>query len=208
MVYQKKKLSHSIGLLSKIRHVPKHLMQTIYYSLFSSHLIYACEIWGQNQTNQHFKKLLLLQEKALKLINFQPQASFSNNLFKESKILKISDFLNYKYALFVRNSLRKENLQIDNDMFTLLGLNHTHNTRAAINHLDIPQRQTTHYGTYSVTSIASSAWDNLQRNTIESLLECKISEFKKIIFQLHTSLNTTTNLHLICFATILSRFCT
>ena len=84
--------------------------------------------------------------------------SFSNNLFKQSKILKISDFIYYKYALLVRNSLRKENLQIFNDMFTPLGLNHTHNTHATTNHLlDIPQRQTTHYETYSMTSIGSSA---------------------------------------------------
>ena len=49
----------SIGLLSKIRHcVPKHLFQTLYYSLFHSHLIYACEIWGQNQTNKLFKGYL------------------------------------------------------------------------------------------------------------------------------------------------------
>ena len=69
-------------------------------------------------------------------------------------------------------------------MFTPLGLNHTHNTRAASNQLlDIPQRQTTHYGIYSITSIASSTWNDLQRNTIENLLECKSSEFKKIIFQ-------------------------
>ena len=47
----RKKLSHSIGLLSKIRHyVPKHLLRTLYYALFNSHLIYVCEIWGQNQT--------------------------------------------------------------------------------------------------------------------------------------------------------------
>ena len=64
LVNLKKKLSHSIGLLFKIRHyVPKHLFQTIYYSLFNSHLIYACEIWGQNQTSQLFKQLLS-QEKA------------------------------------------------------------------------------------------------------------------------------------------------
>ena len=60
---------------------------------------------------------------------------FANNLFKECKILKISDFINYKYALFVINSLKKENLQIFNDMFTLLDLNHTHNTCATPNHL-------------------------------------------------------------------------
>ena len=58
-----KKLSHSIGLLSKVRYyVPKHLLGTIYHSIFNSHLVYACEIWGQNQTNCYFKKLLHLQE--------------------------------------------------------------------------------------------------------------------------------------------------
>ena len=40
-----KKLSRSVGLLSKIRHyVPKHLLRTIYFSIFSIHLIHACEI--------------------------------------------------------------------------------------------------------------------------------------------------------------------
>ena len=119
LVNLNKKLSHSIGLLSKIRYyVPEHLLRTIYYLLFNSHFIYACKIWGQNQTNKLFKKLLLLQEKALKLIKIQPQTSFSNNLFKESKILRISDFINYKYSLFVRNSLRKGNLQIFKNIFT------------------------------------------------------------------------------------------
>ena len=48
----RRKLSHSIGLLYKIRHyVPKHLLRTLYYSLFNSHLIYACKISVENQTN-------------------------------------------------------------------------------------------------------------------------------------------------------------
>ena len=46
-----KKLSRSIDLLSKIRHyVPKHVLRTIYFSIFTSHLIYTCDVWGQNQT--------------------------------------------------------------------------------------------------------------------------------------------------------------
>ena len=141
LVNLKKKPSHSIGLLSKIRHyVPKHLLQTLYYSLFNSNLIYACKIWGQKQTNQLFKRLLILQEKAITLINFLPQTSPSNNLFKENEILKISDYINYKYTLFVRNSLRKENLQIFNNMFTP---DHTHNNYATTNYLlDIPHIMT------------------------------------------------------------------
>ena len=45
-----KKLQRAIGLLSKIRHyVPKWLLRTIYFSLFNSHLIYGCEIWGREK---------------------------------------------------------------------------------------------------------------------------------------------------------------
>ena len=181
----RKKLSHSIGLLSKIRHyVPKHLLRTLCYSLFNSHLIYACEIWGQNQINQLFKRLLLLQEKAIRIINFQPQTSSSNNLFKENRILKISDYINYKHALFVRNSLRKENLPIFNNMFTSLGIKHTHNSHAATNHLlDIPRKQTTHYGTYSMTCTASVTWNDILRNASQNFVDCKITEFKRTIFQ-------------------------
>ena len=90
-----KKPIHIIGLLYKIKHyAPGHLLQTLYYSLFKSSLIYTCEIWGQNPTNQLFERLLFLQEKAIKLINFQSQRSPSHNLFKENKILKISDYIN------------------------------------------------------------------------------------------------------------------
>ena len=98
-----------------------------------------------NDLNQLFKKPLLLQEEALKLINFQLQT-------KESKLLNMSDFISYKYALQVRNFLRKENLQIFNDMFAPLDLNHTYSTCTATNQLfDIPQRQTILYGTYIIS---------------------------------------------------------
>ena len=44
------KLNRAIGKLSKIRHyVPKFLLKAIYYSLFNSHLIYACQVRGQNK---------------------------------------------------------------------------------------------------------------------------------------------------------------
>ena len=90
-------------------------------------------------------------------------------------------------------------------MFTPLGLNHTHNTCAATNHLlDIPQRQTTHYGTYSITSIASSTWNDLQRNTFQTSENAKLMN-SKISYSKHTLLSTATNLQLFCFGTILPR---
>ena len=44
-----------MSLLSKVRHSgSKYLLRTIHYSLLNSHLIFACEIWGQKQNNTLF----------------------------------------------------------------------------------------------------------------------------------------------------------
>ena len=62
------KLNRAIGILSKIQHyVPIFLLKTIYYSLFNSYLIYACQVWGQNK--KYLEKLSTLQDKAIRIIN-------------------------------------------------------------------------------------------------------------------------------------------
>ena len=44
------KLKIASGLLSKIRHyVPPHELTSIYHAIFSSHMIYGCQIWAQNK---------------------------------------------------------------------------------------------------------------------------------------------------------------
>ena len=184
-----KKLSRSIGLLSKIRYyVPMHLLQTIYYSIFNSHLIYACEIWGQNQNSLRFTKVTKLQNKALKVINFQSSDSPTGPLYQRNKVLKIADFISYKNALFVRNTLKKEKPQVFHEMFIVLNQNHTYNTRAATYHfLDILQVKTTHFGQYSVKFQASETWNNLQRTQNLDLLT---SELLKKHCSRHTLPNT------------------
>ena len=58
-----KKLRRSVAILSKVRHyTSKWLIRTIYYSLFSSHTIYGCQIWGQRNTNL-VKRVMKYQEK-------------------------------------------------------------------------------------------------------------------------------------------------
>ena len=182
-----KKLSRATGLLAKIRHyVPKYLLRTIYYSLFNSHIIYACEIWGQNQNNILFRKISELQKKSLRLINFKCYDAPTDPLFKDNKILKLSDFITYKNALFVRECLRKENLAIFNDMFPLANQNHNYNTRSSCRHqLDIPHIRTTHYGGNSFRKKATESWHEMQRLSTCDLLNCQFSEFKKEILQLN-----------------------
>ena len=121
-------------------------------------------MWGQNQNSLRFSKLTKLQNKALKVINFQSSDSPTGPLYNESKVLKIANSINYKNALFARNILKKENPQVFHEMFIMLNQNHTYNTRAAAYHfLDIPQVKTTHFGQYSVKFQAFETWSNLQR---------------------------------------------
>ena len=98
LVNLRKRLNRSFGLLSKIRHyLPKHLLRTMHYSLFNSTFFFMFVKSGDkikpiNSSRSYYS----YKKKALKLVNFQPQTSFSNNLFKESRILEISDFINYR----------------------------------------------------------------------------------------------------------------
>ena len=53
----KVKLNSANCLLSKIRyHVKFPLLQTIYYALFDSHLIYNCQIWSQRR-NEYIESI-------------------------------------------------------------------------------------------------------------------------------------------------------
>ena len=179
-----KKLSRSIGLLSKIRHyVPKFLLKTIYYSIFNSHLIYGWEVWGQNQNNVFVHRLQKLQEKAVCLINFETNTNVVGRLLKDSNILKLTDCIKYKYALFIRNSLRKENIPTFNKFYTLLNQNHVYNTRGSTSQmLIVPQIQTAHYGEHSFKSRSTNVWNLYQRNLKTGLITCDFAKFKKLIF--------------------------
>ena len=66
MRYSLDKLNRAIRRLAKVRHY--NSKQHIIY-FFNSHLIYVSQIWGQSKSD-HFRKLVELQDKALRIINF------------------------------------------------------------------------------------------------------------------------------------------
>ena len=74
-------------------------------------------------------------------------------------------------------------------MFIPVGINHTHNTHAATNHLlEIPC-----YGTYSMTPTASVTWNVLLRNRSQNFVDCKITKFKMTIFQTYLAKHSNNN---------------
>ena len=176
------KLQRAIGLLSKVRHyVPRWLLRTIYYSLFNSHLVYACEVWGQKNTVL-YQKILNLQNKAIKIINFDRNNKNIRELYKENKILCISDFIVLKNALLVKDCLEGINPTGFHNYFVKAKDLHQHNTRSATKNLvDIPQVKTTYYGHFSIRSQSALNWNHLQNSLEINLLNVTRNETKKII---------------------------
>ena len=42
----KQKLNRASSILAKLRHhLPSDILKTVYYSLFDTHLCYACQVW-------------------------------------------------------------------------------------------------------------------------------------------------------------------
>ena len=156
------KLSRAAGLLSKIRHYfPKFLLRTIYFSIFNSHLIYTCQIWGQKEST--IKKLSEIQDKAIRIISFKDKNYPTNELYCNKKILKIADYIELLNCLFVKSILLNNHLPIFENLFKKASAAHSYSTgHATKNAVLLPQPQTDHYGKCPMTYQAASTWNNLQ----------------------------------------------
>ena len=84
------KLNRANSLLHKIRnYVNKHILRTIYFSIFDFYINYANLLWGQNL--HALSRIVILQKKALRIMNFQSRDSHSSLLFQANHILKLED---------------------------------------------------------------------------------------------------------------------
>ncbi len=144
------KLSRAIGMLSKIRHfVSYETLRMIYFGIFSSILMYGSQIWSHHQGIVN--KLQILQNKALRIMNFCPPRTSSTPLFKSCEILKLADYISLQDFLYTHDNL-KGNLQsaiTGNFSF----VNTVNNTRNEMYHQLVKLRtRTIIYGTNSIKS--------------------------------------------------------
>ena len=96
------KLNRANALLLKIRnYVNMKTLRNIYYAIFDSHLTYSCIVWAQNINTVN--RLIILQKKALRIMNFKDQLFHSIPLFSENNILKFIDKITLEKILFVNS---------------------------------------------------------------------------------------------------------
>jgi len=167
------KLCRALGMLSKIRHFVDHkTLIMIYYGIFSSILMYSSLIWGQN--NSVVTKLQILQNKALRIINFQPRRAHASPLYRECKVLKLRDNISLQNFIFAHDSLNKRLPSTLNRLFTFVDTERVHNTRNdtlfQVNRL---QSRTVLYGSNSIKSKSIDIWNYFNLHFKEKKLYLK-----------------------------------
>ena len=132
------KLNRANALLLKIiNYVNTKTLRNIYFAISDFHLSYSWIVWAQNINR--VRRLIILQNKALRVINFRDQLFHSSPLFSSNNILKFGDKITLENILFVSKSINTQVSSIFNDWFTFSGNLHRYETCwSATNHLNIP----------------------------------------------------------------------
>ena len=177
------KLSRAVGMLSKIRYyVNKETLHMIYYGIFSSILTYGSQIWGQQDVIT--KKLQILQNKALRIMHFQPPRTTATPLFKSSNILKLNDHINLQNFLLTHDSLKNNLPKSMKGKMDFLA--HPHETRN-LDYLQLyrPRTNTIIYGSKSINARSIDIWNSINLNHHHEKLHVKSRAIcKKFVYKL------------------------
>ena len=155
------KLRRANGALSKVRHhVPSNILLNIYHALFSSHMRYACQLWGQVE-NTNTRRILVLQKCALRLMSFSHPCTPSSPLFRYFEILTIFDLVKLLNILLVHQYL---NSLLPSDLCSTLvfkRIDHSYSTRRQnLRLLKLPHAYTSAHGLKRLSNQAILQWNS------------------------------------------------
>ena len=181
-------------MLSKIRHfVNETTLKSIYYAIFSSHLTYGSQIWGQMK-NSNLNKIISLQKIALRIISFSPFRSPTSSLFPEFSILKFPDLITVNNCIFVFDHFHNTLPISISHLFTKTSDVHPYPTRNfEHSKLNVPRFNTLKYGKYSIIHQCILDWNSLlinhqyfptdSHNNVLRITDISRNQFKKMLFK-------------------------
>ena len=165
------KLNRANALLFKMRkYASLKILRSIYFAIFDSYLSYCCLVWAQNFST--IQRIIILQKKAVRIINFQPRNFHTSPLFKQNSILKFQDKICLENILFVSKSLNNLSPSIFNTWFSFSSDQHNYETSSSTQgNLMKLFYKTNRYGKYSITISAIGSWNKIQKQLKNMLLK-------------------------------------
>ena len=153
-----KKLGRANGILAKLRHyVPLKNRVSVYYAIFHSQILYGCTAWSLS-TLKNINSINVLQKKCIRIMNFAPYNSHTNELFHKNQIIKLNDIIKIEQIKLA--FLFKLNLLPDD----LMGLFHNneniYNTRNMVHGgIKVPKIKTVSYGDRTIRFNVPTQWN-------------------------------------------------
>ena len=165
------KLNRANALLFKMRkYVSLKILRSIFFAIFDSYLPYCCLVWAQNCSTIH--RIIILQKKAIRIINFQPRNFHTSPLFKQNSILKFQDKICLENILFASKSLNNLLSSVFNTWFNFSSDQHNYEASGSTQgNLIKFFYKTNRYGKYSITVSAAESWNKIQKQLEDILLK-------------------------------------
>ena len=157
-----KKLARTCGMFFKIRNLlPLDVLICLYNALFLSILQYGLIVWGQTYAS-YIEPVFRLQKKAIRAISFQPRLSPSLPIFKDLKLLKLSDIFELRLLTFVFDSVNKTSPECFHNFFVFNSSVHQYCTRQASQRdLYLTRQNSLQYGLKSLRYLGAKLWNTL-----------------------------------------------
>ena len=152
------------------KYVSLKILKSIYFAIFDSYLSYCCLVWAQNRST--IQRILILQKKAVRIINFQPRNSHTSPLFKLNFILKFQDKICLENVFFVSKSLNNLTPSVFRTWFSFSSDQHNYETSSSTQgNLTKLFYKTNRYGKYSIIVSAVESWNKIQKQLKDMLLK-------------------------------------
>ena len=125
------KLSKSIGIIHKSRFfLSTQSLRTLYNSMILPYLYYCNLAWGGTY-KANLQRIVILQKRALRIVNNSTYDANTSPIFKELKLLKFHDIHSFQLGFFMF-SLKNSTLPSEfNNLFLINRQIHNYNTRNA-----------------------------------------------------------------------------
>jgi hypothetical protein len=95
------KVSRTLFFIKQVKNIlPRDSMRTLYFALVHSHFTYGLLAWG-NASKAALHRSIILQKRALRIINNANYNGHTDPLFKASRVLKLNDLYEHQALLFI-----------------------------------------------------------------------------------------------------------
>jgi len=128
-----KKLACASYALLKLRAFsPISTLKTVYYPLVHPHLSYGLACWS-NATKKSNIKIIILQNKIVRLMTYSDQRTPASGLYKSLQILALDNMIKLTLNTIAHSFHHKTLPKIFDNLFKYLKTSHSHNTRIRSN---------------------------------------------------------------------------